>query len=260
MCFICKRLIIFGTRSRTKVRIDSFTFTSKGGRERNEDSVIAQHSEEKGIFIVADGLGGHKDGDIASQSVVSFIKEKWLSIADRSFSRKWIEETVSDTNKLLWSTQEEKHSNMRSTLALLLIDGEKSAWANVGDSRVYYLRDGEITGITDDHSVAFMKYKWGEILRSDIPKDPDQSRLLRALGDKERNRPDIYENPVPVRKGDAFLLCSDGLWEYLNDLEIAIDYLKSLTAREWGERLLQRVIERVHEGNDNLSLVAVRIE
>ena len=241
------------------MKIDRFEFTSKGGRERNEDAVISRSIGDKGVFIVSDGLGGHKDGDLASRTAVSYLTECWLNLENHAFTREWMETTINDTNRLLMSIQEEKRSNLRCTLALLLIDGEKSAWANVGDSRVYFIRDGELARVSEDHSMAFLKFKAGDILRSELAGDPDQSRLLRSLGDKERNNPDIYENARPIKDGDAFLLCSDGVWEYLNDIEVMSDYLKSTTAREWGELLLLRVIERIHPGNDNLSLITVRI-
>ena len=239
------------------MRIDTFEFSSKGGRERNEDAVSLRIVEDKGIFVVADGLGGHKDGNLASQKSVAFLCESWSLLEGQAFSREWMEAAIRKTNQGLLMMQEERRSNMRSTLAMLLIDGERSAWANVGDTRIYYIRDGELARVTEDHSMAFLKFKTGDILRSALAKDPDQSRLLRSLGDKERNTPDIYENPRALKPGDAFLLCTDGLWEYLKDEEVAIDYLKSSNAREWGEHLLLRVIERIHAGNDNLSFITV---
>ena len=240
--------------------IDKYVFSSRGGRERNEDAAFAFSEDDKGIFIVADGLGGHKDGNVASSSTVEYFRELWLGREEEALTKEWIEAAIRGANDNLLSLQKETRSNMRSTLALLLVDGENSFWANVGDSRVYFIRGGELAKITEDHSFAFLKFKSGDIRRADIVRDADQSRLLRSIGDESRNVPDVYENRRPLKKDDAFMLCSDGLWEYLNDDEVMTDYLKSDGAREWAERLLLRAISRIRSGNDNLSIVTAIVK
>ena len=127
----------------------------------------------------------------------------------------------------------------------------------MGDSRVYFIHDDRLHAYTNDHSVAYMKYRAGEITREQRATDEDQSRLLRSLGSEERNEPDVYAADVALAPGDAFFLCSDGAWEYLQDEEILIDYLKAETAADWAELMLLRIMERVDGENDNLSLVTV---
>jgi serine/threonine protein phosphatase PrpC len=139
----------------------------------------------------------------------------------------------------------------------LAIDGNRAVWANVGDSRLYYLHEGRIYSCTEDHSVSYKKYKAGEITREEICTDEDQSRLLRTLGSEVRNEPDVKICDVPLVPGDAFLLCSDGVWEYLRDEEIAIDLLKARNARKWAELLLLRLMNRISGENDNLTLLAL---
>lgn len=113
---------------------------------------------------------------------------------------------------------------------------------------------------TNDHSVAFKKYKSGEITREQIAADEDQSSLLRSLGNNDRYKPEIYSPNIEIGKGDAFFLCSDGAWEYLRDEEILIDFLKSETARQWSELLMLRIMERVNGRNDNLSLLTIIVK
>lgn len=103
------------------------------------------------------------------------------------------------------------------------------------------------------------KYKSGEITRAQIGTDADQSCLLRALGNPERNQPDCGSAQHPIEPGDGFFLCSDGMWEYILDEEILVDFLKADTAQTWGELLQLRAMERVQSGNDNLSLIAVMV-
>ena len=116
---------------------------------------------------------------------------------------------------------------------------------------------GELAEVTKDHSVTYRKYLGGEISYMDVYHDDDRSSLLRAMG-----------NPVctpeggegPARPGDAFLLCSDGFWEFVYNEEMLVDCLKSRTPEEWARRMLLRHIRRTPPGNDNFSLIAVFVE
>ena len=150
---------------------------------------------------------------------------------------------------------------MKSTAVALLIEDGTACWAHAGDSRLYYIHDREMKWITADHSVAYKKYKAGEITREQLRTDEDQSSLLRTLGGRERSDPELCEQPVKLENGDAFLLCSDGAWEYFSDGEVLIDYLKAETAKEWTELLLKRILSRiVYKKNDNLTILTVMAE
>ncbi len=105
--------------------------------------------------------------------------------------------------------------------------------------------------------MSYKKYKAGEITKEEICRDEDQSCLLRAIGNKERSEPDIHVCDAELEAGDAFLLCTDGVWEYLKDEEILIDLLKAEDARQWGELLLLRIMERIDGENDNLTLLTL---
>ena len=146
---------------------------------------------------------------------------------------------------------------MKTTVAALAVKEDKAVWANVGDSRVYFIHENKLYACTNDHLVAYKKYKAGEITREQIATDEDQSRLLRTLGNEERYDPEVYTADVTLRQEDAFFLCSDGAWEYLSDEEIVIDFLKSENAKQWAELMLIRIMERINGENDNLSLMTV---
>ena len=236
--------------------LDSFVFTSAGGRGYNEDAALAQESADGGLYLVADGLGGHAHSEQAAQAVIESLGKAEAPKGEEKL-RGWLEAQIENANEKVLALQRETHLNMKSTLAALLVRGREAIWANVGDSRVYFLRGGEIADVTQDHSVAFKKYKAGEITRDQIGQDEDQSALLQALGNPERHIPSFYASPDALKDGDAFLLCSDGVWEYVRDGEILVDLLKSETAREWAEHLLLRVIDRVQGENDNLTLLTV---
>lgn len=235
-----------------------FEYTNKGGRSYNEDSIGSSYDDSNGIFVVADGLGGHALGEKASATAVETIISGW-SVSKEDASAQ-LRAKIAEANQNILCLQQTEKTVMKTTVAALAIHGDNAVWANVGDSRVYFIHKNSLHAYTNDHSVAYKKYKAGEITREQIGSDEDQSRLLRSLGNEERNEPEIYAADVPLEPGDAFFLCSDGAWEYLMDVEILIDFLKSDTARHWAELMMLRIIERIDGENDNLSLLTVILE
>lgn len=237
--------------------IDAFCFTARGGRRNNEDSAAFRLNQDKGLFVVADGLGGHAMGEVASACAVEVLLNGWEeSFQNRNIPRpQWLYDKLREANQTIIALQRSRGGNMKSTAVALAVEDNKACWIHTGDSRLYYISRGEIRHITEDQSVAYKKYLAGEITRLQINTDEDQSALLRSLGNSDRFEP--ISGQANLEEGDAFLLCSDGIWEYLHDMEILVDYLKSQSAREWGSRLLRRVMDRVDGENDNLSLITV---
>lgn len=238
------------------MKLDSFIYTNKGGREYNEDAAGEKLFPSGGLYVLADGLGGHRHGNIASECVVTTMLEAPEPGGEET-AEEWLQTWFATVNEKICGLQKEHHSNMQSTAVALLVHGEKANWAHLGDSRLYCLHRRQIASVTADHSVAYKKYKAGEITRAQINQDEDQSSLLRSMGKKEGCPAEYGETQDTLEPGDGFLLCSDGVWEYLYDEEVLIDFLKAEDAREWGELLLLRVIGRVQPGNDNLSLITV---
>ncbi|MBR5968779.1 MAG: serine/threonine-protein phosphatase [Lachnospiraceae bacterium] len=262
------------------MRFDVATFSNAGGRPYNEDAVGYLTEEDSGIFVVADGLGGHEHGEVASSCARDVMLEGWhpaeytearpvmqykdAAQAQGAFRESdraaWLAERAFEANRSILALQEESGSVLKSTLAALAIDGDQAVWAHVGDTRIYYLHRGWVQEVTEDHSVAYKKFKAGEISREALAWDEDQSRLLRSLGSVERYEAQVTVCDTPIEPGDAFLLCSDGAWEYLRDGEIAIDLLKAENAEQWIELLLLRMMDRITSGNDNLTLLTVMID
>lgn len=237
---------------------DEFKYTNQGGRSYNEDSVGSKVCENSGLFVVADGLGGHQFGEVASACVRDTLLENFQPLEENR--KEWLVDRIAEANRRVLAKQQERNSVLKSTVVALAIDETQAVWANVGDSRLYYLHDSAIYSYTEDHSVSYKKYKAGEITREQICMDEDQSRLLRSIGSEDRNEPDVRSCDVPLEPGDAFLLCSDGVWEYLKDEEILIDLLKAKNAKEWGELLLLRMMPRIGTENDNLTLLTLMLK
>ncbi len=237
--------------------IDSYIYTNPGGREYNEDFVDKKDLSDGIVFILADGLGGHQRGELASKCVAfTFVKAKDPS--PQADMEKWIANGLKKTNDNLLFIQNREKCNMKTTAVILSVRATNACWAHVGDSRLYFFHNEHIESVTEDHSVAYKKYRAGEITREQIATDEDQSALLRTLGGK--TCPPVDTASSPVEKGDAFLLCSDGLWEYVRDEEMLIDLNKASNAQQWAHLLLNRAIDRVPENHDNLSLITVMIQ
>lgn len=236
--------------------LDSFAFTSKGGRSYNQDAVGISEHPDGAIFVVADGLGGHLHGEMASKCAVDTLLRAELQPEEDPVL--WLENQIQRAHEEILDLQKQ-HGSMKSTVTVLLLQGKTASWAHVGDTRLYYLRDKAIAAFTEDHSVAYKKYLAGEITRVQIGSDEDQPSLLRALGNPSRNQPVCYTAENPIQASEGFLICSDGAWEYFLDEEILVDFLKADSAKSWAEMLLLRIMERIPEDNDNLSIITVMV-
>lgn len=237
------------------MRISAYCYTNRGGRDHNEDSVRCFAGEGRGAFVVADGLGGHGKGEVASALAADAL---FQGCSDSAPGPEDLLELFRQANETVMSGQREPgQEEMKTTAVVLSIDGDRAAWGHIGDSRLYRFSGGTLTQETRDHSVTFMKYLGGEISYMDICHDDDRSSLLRALG-KLPCKPEAGQ--ADLRPGEAFLLCSDGFWEYVYREEMLADLLKSETPEQWARNMLLRHIRRTPEGNDNFSLIAVFAE
>ena len=236
------------------MRINAYTYTNKGGRDHNEDSLRA--SAEAGVFVLADGLGGHRSGEVASALAADAIFSGMAR--DASLEEDGLLSLFQSANEELLRQQAQPgREEMRTTAVALKLAEGQAVWGHIGDSRLYRFSGGELAGVTADHSVTYRKYLGGEISYMDVYHDDDRSRLLRVLG-KEPCRPEAGR--AAVSPGDAFLLCSDGFWEFVYNEEIQADLCKSRTPEEWAEQMLLRHIRRTPPGNDNFSLITVFVE
>ena len=238
----------------------SFAFVSKAGnRERNEDSVCALARDGKYCFAVADGLGGHEFGAEASALLTDAVEREFETAFNNHM---FIKAVFERAQAEILAKQEEKNANnhMRTTAVLLSISGKKYAFAHIGDSRLYYFKRLALAARTEDHSVPQVLALAGEITEADIATHPDRARLLRVLGDKWEKPQYEIAKERPLRRHTAFLLCSDGFWEYLPSTNFAP--LPGQDANSWLAALLAKV-EQAGQGSgrdmDDYSAVAVTV-
>jgi hypothetical protein len=148
-------------------------------------------------------------------------------------------------------------SRMRTTIVILLADSANACWGHVGDSRLYHFRAGRLLSQTRDHSLPQTLADAGEISHAEIRHHEDRSRLLRVVGEEGASQPAIVKEAVPLCRSDAFLLCTDGFWENVYELEMELDFAKSGQPADWLALMETRLQERVDGSHDNYSAIAV---
>lgn len=226
----------------------------QGGRNYNEDSVLFEQEEKNAIAIVADGLGGHGCGEVASHIATSLIGDSFL--ANPVIDTKHLTKLFQNANRVICAEQK-NGIKMKSTAVGWFYNGKKFAVAHIGDSRLYYFKQGKIVFQTKDHSVPQMLYQGGEITENEIRFHEDRNKILRALGSKNEIRVDIKIWDENLKTGDAFLLCSDGFWEYIWEDEMLEDQLNAKDPAHWLELMCERIKGRSTENSDNFSAVAI---
>lgn len=231
-----------------------------GGRPSQQDDLICLHDarEATSLVVLADGMGGDGAGELASGGVIHAARDLWDERAWRDQPGALFLETLCQRaheeirRRNAWVSGEP-----HSTVVALLLRAGQAYWAHVGDSRLYHFRGRRCLSVTRDHSLARLKLDRGEIREADLARDPDQHVLLRGLGGSEA--PEVEHGYAPVRPGDSFALCSDGIWETVTPGELAAllrepDLYHAVSeGLTWGS-------ERGGEHGDNLGLILVRTE
>ncbi|MGL5436055.1 MAG: PP2C family protein-serine/threonine phosphatase [Lachnospiraceae bacterium] len=228
-----------------------------GGREHNEDCVSSGKHENGYLFALADGLGGHGKGEIASGVAVNTSIQLYI---DRRVKKFHMDQAFLQAQSDIVKRQEQDTTckDMKTTLVLLQIEDGTATWGHIGDSRLYRFQNGKVVERTLDHSVPQMLVAIGEIKEKNIRKHPDRNRLLRVLGvDEDDVRYQISESVV-CNKQQAFLLCSDGFWELIEEKKMEHTLKKAATTEEW-LKLMEAVVIKNGRGTDmdNYSAIAV---
>lgn len=233
------------------------------GRRRptNEDSV--RTCEDLNFFMIADGVGGNRSGEIASQSAVDALEKfirhnppEWLGSREEIF--RYFRAAVTYVNQFIIKLSEAKpqYAGMATTLAFAYIRDDEMYVANVGDSRVYLAHGDMIQQITDDHTYVNDLVKMGAITKDEAHVHARKNVITRAIGVNANNEPDCFS--VPLEKGDRVLLCSDGLYDEVDDETM----LKVLTSANDMESCTEKLVALANEngGNDNVSVICVDLE
>jgi len=254
-----------GVLSPTRLR--SFGLTDQGRRRpHNEDAFMCD--DALGLFVVADGVGGHAKGEVASQESVEqicgFVRQGRPLIAEflkepgrddkRESVRRLLESAVQSACYMVFGLAEldPSQKGMSTTISALLIAGGYGVTAQVGDSRIYRVRRGVGQQLTEDHTLLNYKLKQGLISEADARTMKGKNVITRAVGHKDYVEVDTRE--IEVQPGDRYLLCSDGLHGYLQNGE-----LEEVLSQSEPEQAPHRFVSMANErgGRDNITVVLV---
>jgi serine/threonine protein phosphatase PrpC len=223
-------------------------------RTSNEDSCIANINT--GLFLVADGMGGHAAGEIASQIAASTVEEIVSGGQPTSNMVDLLQFAVQQANLRVYETQrhQPEYRGMGSTLTALVFRENHYYLAQVGDSRAYLVRDHHITQLTRDHSVVWPLYEGGILSKDDISRHPQKNLITRSIGTHPEVEIDLFNETACVE--DIFLLCSDGLTDVLTDREI--QHIMTGAERD-PQNLSEMLIRAANSGGgpDNVTTVVV---
>ena len=245
--------MLFGAKKQISFAI----YSDIGKRAVNEDSVRAMKKGDNFCFVVCDGLGGHGMGDTASQTVVASFEKSFDSMDKISeFLGKAFEQGQDD----LLAEQKKRHAEkkMKTTGVAFATDGKKAYIGHIGDSRGYIFNNNKVLKRTIDHSVPQMLALSHDIKESEIRNHPDRSIVLRVMGNVWENKQYELIKPISLSKCQAFLLCTDGFWELIEEDEMCALLEKAESAQEWLTLMANVVREHGKDINmDNNSAIAV---
>lgn len=249
------------------MKVSSWGKTDTGrARDHNEDSFLINAS--LGLYLVADGMGGHAGGEVASRLTVEVVERELSSLrqsAPEVFSseppngalRTVLEQAVKEASREVFerSAADPLLHGMGTTLSGILLLG-RSAWiAHVGDSRVYHLRGREISLLTEDHSLVQEQMKAGILTPEEARHSHLRNIITRSVGFEASVPVDIQE--VPVQAGDLFVLCSDGLSNLVDEDEI-LELAESQSAEALPGTLIE--LANARGGDDNITAVVIQVE
>jgi protein phosphatase len=239
------------------------------GRKRTSNEDAYYLDDRLGLYVVADGMGGHAAGEVASQEAVEtifgMIKRGIselhelvdpISENDSRAACRLMESSVQAATYMVYSMAEldRDKSGMGTTISALLVLGDYAITGQVGDSRIYRVHEGMVEQLTEDHTLIAWQIKQGLITPQEAKRSPHRNVITRAVGNREYVQVDT--RLVALEPGDRFLLCSDGLHGYLHDADIAP------TVSLGGEKAVQKFIDLANErgGKDNITAILLEID
>jgi serine/threonine protein phosphatase PrpC len=233
--------------------------TDLGSRENNEDSVGETDNGTNFCFVLADGLGGHGGGEFASALAVKTA----LELFDKTSSDEFLKESFENAQANVLEEQKKSRElfDMKTTMVILTLYGNKVCWGHIGDSRLYHFKGSKLVEHTLDHSVPQMLVNTGEIKEKDIRGHEDRNILLRVIGSPWGKRSfDVSQN-MQCKKFDAFLMCSDGFWELIEEKQMIKLLKKAQSVEEWLDSMVSEVMSNGKgKDMDNNSAIAVWVE
>lgn len=240
--------------------ISYYGMSKLGKREKNEDYYNIWQEGQRYLFALADGLGGHRKGEVASQVVV----ETSIDVVKKnSVDELILDKCFMEGQKNLLEEQKKNNAinDMKTTQVLLYINNNIARWAHVGDSRLYHFRTGLFPRVIErtlDHSVVQNMALSGQIKEKEIRFHEDRNVLLRVMGTDWDTPKHKLSNSIELKKNDSFLLCSDGFWEWIDEKKMMACLKKASTPKQWIDMMEKIIVDNVGDNScDNYTAIAV---
>ena len=239
------------------MKFDVFQVSRKGGRQKNEDRMGYSYTREAGLFVLADGMGGHPEGEVAAQIALQTVSSLFQSQASPKLPdvRGFLDAAVLAAHRqmLAYGAARSMSDSPRTTIVVCVVQDGGATWAHCGDSRLYLVRGGRMLMRTRDHSYA----EYPEVASASRPPR-NRNVLFTCLGSPSRPLLDLADS-TPLQAGDRVLLCSDGLWGVLPDGEIAA-VLGAHPVADAVPELVERALRGGGPSSDNVTVVAFEWE
>lgn len=242
-------------------KLQSFSITEIGLARNNNEDVFLEMPEHA-FFALADGMGGHNAGEVAAKEAILNLSKE---IENLPLSSVWllpplisqIQRAVCSANTWVYhlSQKNTQLSGMGTTLSCFLIHRNSLLFAHVGDSRLYFFRDHNLSQLTEDHSLRAQLMKKGQLSQEEARTFPKKNVVTKALGTTQELIPDV--GTLSIQSQDIFFLCSDGLSDYLSDPEMEEILKRDLEIEETSKTLLRAALEK--GGRDNITIVMVKV-
>jgi serine/threonine protein phosphatase PrpC len=239
------------------MKFSVFQISRKGGREKNEDRMGYSYTRESGLFALADGMGGHPEGEVAAQLALQTIS---------ALFQKEARPVVQDVTEFLsialmaahhqiirYASEKGMLDTPRTTLVACIVQGTTATWVHCGDSRLYVVRNGELLTRTRDHS--YIEQQNAGVIKMDRV---NRNILFTCLGSPTKPVFDVT-GPVTLQQGDKILLCSDGLWSSVPDNEI-VGHLSTKAVADAVPDLVETALRNGGEHSDNVTVIALEWE
>jgi serine/threonine protein phosphatase PrpC len=230
-----------------------------GGRSEQQDRIdrLSSASGDTHLVIVADGMGGHRDGALAAEKVIETAREHFHA-GPTPDPGAFLEGLCLESHRAINNLGEDEQRSPGSTCVMLYLNGPEAYWAHVGDSRMYHFRGGELLNRTCDHSVAQLLVSEGRLNEADAASSPMQNQLYMRLGGNNMPIPELGASIV--EDSEFFLLCSDGFWSRVTPAEVAECLRKYPLENDAAKVLVELARERGGSDGDNISLAITRWE
>ena len=241
--------------------IDACAAVHIGDRSEQQDRVaIIPHSTRKDclLAVLADGMGGHTGGAIAAEQVLLKAKQNFSFYSpNEESSREFLSSVIEEAHVVIKLTRFTSERDPHSTAVVFILRPGVAEWAHCGDSRIYHFRSGKLMARSQDHSLVGELIRTKRITEEMALCHPQRNLLLSCLG-AEREPLINFGKAEAIEVGDAFILCSDGLWGVLGDAEIG-NTLNRMDARSAARMLIDMARSRSDGGGDNISMAIIKI-